>query len=108
MSDHYNLLKARFQVAPPRKHATEIYNYLTGNDGTSLNEYGDVVVTAVWNMEPFDFLYDSKHIDYFFQSRNGATKCVAEYMDKYYRKAKRMKFELYPSSTQINNKGLPW
>lgn len=110
MNRHFTLLKSRFQIAPKKEHATDIYNYLTGNDGTDVEGiYDEVVLTAVWNMEPYNFVAEgSKHNDYWYRSRNNAPQHVANYMDAYYKKAKKNDIELYSRETQINDKGLPW
>lgn len=95
------LLFERFQVKPKLEDSLDIYNHLTGNDGKDKNEYGDTVITAVWNMEPFDFLYDYKYIDFWTRSRNCATSNVAKFMDKYSRYAKKYKIRRYKDGTCI-------
>ena len=102
------LLYTRFRVKPKLSNAIEIYNHLTGNDGEDKNEYGDVVITAVWNMSPWNFLYDFKYIDFWYRSRDSASEVVAKYMDRYYKYAKKHKIDRYTEGTSIEDKGLGW
>lgn len=93
------IITQRFQVKPNKKYVLEIYNHLTGNDGQLKDEYGNTVTTAVWNMEPYNYLYNSKHIDFWYRSWYAAPECVQKYMTKYRNYAIKNKIEMYDKST---------